>query len=157
MHKMSLPSDKNPEKVNTTAEQRVRKIFGDLEQNASLLKTGVKEGNLAELVKLTSDRVAIIESLREFAEAKVFPGNSEVREEMYIVLKNIENDVNEAAGGIRTRLSALMKELGNIKGARRIAAYAAMSQTLRHAVRHPAHPISMISERDKIRGGNDGY
>ena len=68
---------------------------------------------------------------------------------MALIMKNIENDVSEAAGSINARLSVLMKDLATMKGARKIASYAAM--------RNPVYANSVIIERDKIQGGRYGH
>ncbi len=106
-----------------TGQQKAEKIIRDLAKNASLIKGRVREGNLAESIRLTAERVALVEALRELMEAKVSLGSSERKDEMFNVLRSIQNDVSEATSSIRTRLSTLMKDLAKMKGAREIAAY----------------------------------
>jgi hypothetical protein len=132
-----------------SGEKEAHGIMKKLAENASLLRERVKEGKLEESMKLTGQRVALIEALREIMDAKVPLESSDVRDDMALIMKNIENDVSEAAGSIRARLSVLMKELATMKGARKIASYAVM--------RHPAKSNSIIGERDKIQGGRYGY
>jgi hypothetical protein len=140
-----------------SGEEKAQEIIRDLAKNASLIREKVKEGKLEESVRLTGQRVALIEVLRELKDAKVSLANSDVKDEMALIMKNIENDVSEAAGSINARLSVLMKELATMKGARKIAAYAVM----RHPV--PTHDYSgrdishFNNERDKIQGGRYGH
>lgn len=130
-------------------EHEAEKIVRELAGNATLIKTKIAEGNLQEATKLTGQRVALVEALRELRDAKVSLANSEILGEMEMLMRNAENEMSEATGNIRARLSALSKDLANVKGARKIAAYAAM--------RHPAHPVSAINGRDKKKGGRRGY
>lgn len=130
-------------------EKEAEKIIRELARNSAMLKSMINGGNLPEAMKLTGQRVALVETLRELRDAKVSLANSDVLDEMTMLIKNSENDVNEAAAIIRSRLSELSRGLANLKGARKIAAYAAM--------RRPAHPISEINEPDKKQGGRYGY
>jgi hypothetical protein len=132
-----------------TEDKLARQIIEDLARNASLIREKVGEGNLPESVKLTGERVALIEALRKLKDAKVSLANSDEKDEMALLVKDIQNDISEAASGINSRLSELMKELASLKGARRIVAYAAM--------RNPAYRNSVINERDKLQGGHNAY
>ncbi|MCL4538662.1 MAG: hypothetical protein M1469_09495 [Bacteroidetes bacterium] len=105
------------------AEKQVMEILKGLSANAARIKAGVAEGNLGESVRLTGERVALIEALRELRDAKVSLASSDIKDEMNLVVKNIENDTLEAIGGINAKLSSLLKELAKVKGARDIAAY----------------------------------
>ena len=120
-------------------EKQVMDILRKLSANAGKIKAGIAANNLGEPVKLTGERVALIEALRELGEAKVSLAGSDIKDEMNLVMKNIENDTFEAIGGISARLSSLLSELAKIRGAKEIAAYA--------ATRHPAYRISAVDER----------
>lgn len=124
-------------------------IIRELAENAGLVKARIVEGNLQEAARLTGERVALIEALEELRDSKVSLANSDVIEEMTILLNDGEKDIREATGSIRTRLTALLEELGNMRGARNIATYAAM--------RHPAKPVLEIGERGRTQGGRRGY
>jgi len=93
--------------------------------------------------------VALVEALRELRDAKVSFANSDMKDEMSILVNNIESDVLEAVVGIKKKLSALLEELAQMKGAKKIAAYAAR--------RHPAYRVSTVIGRDKMQGGRNGY
>ena len=129
-------------------EQEAENIIRGLAENAALIRSKIAEGNLKEAASLTGQRVALVEALRQLRDAKVSLANSEILSEMEMLMKNAENDVFETTGNIRTRLSVLLKELANMKGARKIAAYAAM--------RRPERPALGGTGRDKTRGGRHG-
>ena len=105
------------------AEKQVMEILKELSANAAKIKAGIAEGNLSESVELTGKRVALIEALRELRDAKVSLASSDIKDEMNLVMKNIEKDTFEAIGGINAKLSSLLKELAKVRGAKEIAAY----------------------------------
>lgn len=104
-------------------QQEAEKIVRGLAKNAALIKTKIAEGNLKEAAVLMGERVSLVEALGALREAKVSLANSDVIDEMNILMEKAGNDVSESAGAIRTRLSALSRELGNMKGAKNIASY----------------------------------
>ena len=130
-------------------EKEAEKIIRELAHNSAVLKSMINEGNLPGAIKLTGQRIALVEALRELRDAKVSLANSDVLDEMTMLIKSSQNDVNETTALIRSRLSELSRELANLKGARKIAAYAAM--------RGPAIHGSETNERDKKQGGRYGY
>ncbi|MCL4540705.1 MAG: hypothetical protein M1378_14090 [Bacteroidetes bacterium] len=130
-------------------ESEAENIIRELAKNAALVKLRIREGNLQEAARLTGERVALVKALGELRDAKVSLADSDVIEEMTMLLKSGENDIQEAAGAIRTRLSALLEELGKTKGARKIVAYAAM--------RNNARQVPTSGERSKTQGGRRGY
>ncbi|HQT90538.1 MAG TPA: hypothetical protein PL001_00740, partial [Candidatus Kryptobacter bacterium] len=65
-----------------SGEEKAEEIIRDLAKNASLIREKVKEGKLEESMRLTGQRVALIEALRELKDAKVSLANSDVKDEM---------------------------------------------------------------------------
>ena len=106
-----------------TSVDQAQEILHDLAENAARIKASVKEGNLQESTKLVGDRVALVEALRELKDAKVSFVNSDKKDEMFLLMKNMENDISEAIGSINTNVSALLKELAKMRDAKSIAAY----------------------------------
>jgi len=104
-------------------EARALKIIKDLAGNAANMKKCSKEGNLPESIRLTGERVALVEDLRALKDSKVSLANSDKKYEMSILVKNIEDDVKEAIGTINARLSSLSNELVKVRDAKKIAAY----------------------------------
>ncbi len=102
-----------------SGERKVQKLIRDLAKNASLIKEKWKDGILEESMRLTGQRVALIEALRELKDAKDSFANSDVKDETALIVKDMENDVSEAAGSMNDRLSVLMKELATVNAAMR--------------------------------------
>ena len=97
----------------------VRKLAG----NAKEIKLNVAQGNLDICSRLVGDRVALVETLREFCDAKVSLANSDNKDEMALMIGNMKNDVSDAIGSINARLLKLSRDLAHVGSARKIAAY----------------------------------
>lgn len=154
----------------TGDEQTVMKLFRDLSANAADIKKKVEEGNIPESGRLIGARVALVEALRELADAKVLILNSDIRSELNALFMRMQRDISDSVGGINARLSELLKGLAKTREAKGIAAYAAMSVPALsggdpdRAESHPAvydgsekrNRSSMVNERDRIHGGRHG-
>ncbi len=105
------------------AEKAVLEILEGLSANAAGIKAGIANGDLMESVRLTGERVTLIEALRELKDAKVSLASSDIKDEMDLLIKNGEIDINEAISGISAKLTSLKADLAKVKDARDIAAY----------------------------------
>jgi len=109
--------------VSTMVHKELRKTIRKLAENAAKIKQNVTDGNLKESAKLIGERIALVEALRQFRDAKVSFGSSDIIDEMDSMIKNMKNDVSDAIGTISARLLTLSNELAKLRGARKIAAY----------------------------------
>ena len=103
--------------------KETQEILRALAENAAHIKEKVLEDDLNGSAKLVGERVALVETLRQLAEAKVSIPVSDSKEEMSLLMKSVQKNVYEAVGTINARLSALSNELAKTRGAKRIAAY----------------------------------
>ena len=99
------------------------RIIRNLAKNAAAMKKSANESNIPECMRLTGERVALVEELRAFSEAKVPITSSDIKGEMKLLMKDMQEDFSETLSAIKAKSSALLKELGKISGAKRIAAY----------------------------------
>lgn len=106
-----------------TETEKAEKILRDLAGNAAQIKQKVMGDNLKESAKLTGERVALVEALRELLGAKVSLASSDNQEEMSLLVINMRKNVSAAISSINAKLSALSSELSKTRGAKRIAAY----------------------------------
>jgi Mg2+ and Co2+ transporter CorA len=104
-------------------EAETARTIRDLAENANAIKKCAKEDNLKEAARLVGERVGLIEDLRALKDAKVSIASSDMRDEMNLLVKNIQDDILEAMKTIRERSSALLKELAKMGSAKKIAAY----------------------------------
>ena len=103
--------------------EELRTTVQMLAENAAKIKRRVAEGNLEESSKLVGERIALVEALRKLGDAKVFPANTDIKDEMDLLVRNMKNDVSDAIGAINARLLRLSSELAKVNGAKKIAAY----------------------------------
>ena len=103
--------------------EELRSTVQMLAENAAKIKRRVAEGNLEESSKLVGERIALVEALRKLGDAKVFPANTDIKDEMDLLVRNMKNDVSDAIGAINARLLRLSSELAKVNGAKKIAAY----------------------------------
>ncbi len=125
------------------------KIIRALAENAGLINSKIREGDIKTATTLVGERVALVQALAELHDAKVLFADSEIIEEMRMLLKSGDNEIQEAMSSIRAKLPTLLKELGTMKGARNIATYAAM--------RRITNPVSRTGEEGRSQGGRGGY
>ncbi len=108
-------------------QENVAELIRLLSVNSEEIKKKIIEGDINASSILIGKRVEIVESLREFADAKVSFTNSDIRSELETTMAKIGKDVSESVGMINARLAGLLKELAKTRGAKGIATYAAMS------------------------------
>jgi len=103
--------------------EELKSTIQKLAENAVRIKQSVISGSFKESSKLVGERVALVEMLRQFRDAKVSFPNSDIKDELDSVIRNMKNDILDAIGTINARLLALSNELAKVSGAKKIAAY----------------------------------
>ncbi|MFZ1080679.1 MAG: hypothetical protein WAO19_01990 [Candidatus Kryptoniota bacterium] len=103
--------------------EEARRTIQKLAENAVKIKRNVRDGNLKESSKLIGERVALVETLRRLRDAKVSFVNSDIKDEMDLLIKNMKSNVSDAIGYINNKLLTLSNELAKMGGTRKIAAY----------------------------------
>ena len=109
--------------VDTMQHEELKSTVQQLAENAAKIKRKVAEGNLEESSKLVGERIALVETLRRLRDTKVSQVDSDIKDEMDLLVRNMKNDVSDAIGTINARLLRLSSELAKVSGARKIAAY----------------------------------
>ncbi len=125
------------------------RLLKKLAVNAASLKLKVTEGDVAESGRLVGERVGLVEELREFADAKVSFGSSDIEGELNAIFMKMRNDISDSISEINMKLGLLSKQLERTREAKGIAVYA--------AARHSARRTSVGSEPDKFQGGRHGH
>ena len=109
--------------------EELRRTVQKLAENATKIKQSIIDGNLKESSKLIGDRVALVETLRQFRDAciagraKVSFASSDIKDELDSMVRNMKNNVSDAISVINARLLTLSHELAKVSGARKIVAY----------------------------------
>jgi hypothetical protein len=104
-------------------ETEALRIIRDLAENAKKIKKSLDGGELRESSRLVGERVDLIEGLRELKDAKVSVASSDIKDEVNLLMKNIQENLSETVSTMKARNVALLKELAKISGTKRIAAY----------------------------------
>jgi len=105
------------------AEEKVLGIIGNLAKNAASMRKCINKGDLEESVRLMGERVALIEDLRAFKDAKVSIVSSDIKDEMNSMMESVQVNFSETMKTIRAKNAASLEKLAKMGNVRRIAAY----------------------------------
>jgi len=124
------------DKNDITNEAKALEIFRKLAENAAEIKESLGYSNLDESGRLVGERVVMIEELRAFVDAKVWASSSDIKDEMNLLMRNIQDDVTETMNIVREKSSLLLKEIERTRSAKKIAAYETQVKKQNFASRH---------------------
>ncbi len=136
-------------------EPVILRIIQDLVKNAARIRKSVSDGNLVDCARLVGERTGMIEELRNFVDArgsewtKVSESSSDIRDEVNLMMKHMQDDVTEAMKTIMERSKTLLTELANMRRAKEIAAYAVLRKPSAENVQM-MRSSSTGSIRDKV-------
>ncbi|MGO9481125.1 MAG: hypothetical protein ACLP05_05025 [Candidatus Kryptoniota bacterium] len=106
-----------------TDNEEARRTIHNLAENAVKIKRNVREGNLKESARLIGERVALVETLRRLRDAKVSFVNSDIKDEVDLLIQNMKSNISDAIGYINKNLLTLSSKLAKMGGAKQIATY----------------------------------